>query len=67
MRIIVNGDELDLPGRVATLAEALEALDYGGATIATALNGRFVAARLRNETPIAEGDRIEIVAPRQGG
>ena len=65
MKIIVNGAELELG--VATLAEALEALDYGGAVVATALNGRFVAARARDETQLAEGDKIEIVAPRQGG
>ena len=65
MKIIVNGAELELG--VATLAEALEALDYGGAVVATALNGHFVAARARAVTQLAEGDKIEIVAPRQGG
>jgi sulfur carrier protein len=65
MKIIVNGAELELA--VATLAEALEALDYSGAVVATAVNGQFVAARARVETRLAEGDRIEVVAPRQGG
>ena len=65
MKIIVNGVELELGA--ATLAEALAALDYGGAVVATALNGHFVAARARESTALAEGDRIEIVAPRQGG
>ena len=37
------------------------------AVVATALNGAFVPKRLRAETPLREGDRIEIVAPRQGG
>jgi sulfur carrier protein len=65
MKIVVNGAEVELD--VATLAAALEALDYGDAVVATALNGHFVAARARAATPLAEGDRIEIVAPRQGG
>ena len=65
MKIIINGAELELD--VATLAAALEVLDYGGAVVATALNGQFVAARARAATQLAEGDRIEIVAPRQGG
>jgi sulfur carrier protein len=65
MKIAVNGAELELD--VVTLAAALEALGYGDAVVATALNGRFVAARARAATPLAEGDRIEIVAPRQGG
>ena len=47
--------------------EALQALDYGEARVATALNGEFVPARARAATPVKEGDRIEIVAPRQGG
>ena len=65
MKIIVNGAELELD--VATLAAALKALDYGDAVVATALNGHFVAARARAATQLADGDRIEIVAPRQGG
>ena len=65
MKIIVNGAERELAA--ATLAEALEALEYADTVVATALNGHFVPARARSTTPLAEGDRIEIVAPRQGG
>lgn len=65
MKIIVNGAELELGA--ATLAEALEALDYGEAVVATALNGEFVPVRGRAGMRLAEGDKIEIVAPRQGG
>jgi sulfur carrier protein len=65
MKITVNGAEHEL--EAATLAAALKALDYEGATVATALNGHFVPKRKREETRIAAGDRIEIVAPRQGG
>ena len=65
MRLIVNGAEQDVAAD--TLAAALQALDYADAVVATALNGEFVPARTRAATPLAEGDRIEIVAPRQGG
>ena len=65
MTLIVNGAELQLDA--TTLAAALGALDYGDAVVATAGNGQFVAARARAATTLAEGDRIEIVAPRQGG
>jgi sulfur carrier protein len=65
MRLIVNGAEQDVAAE--TLAAALEALDYGETLVATALNGDFVPARKRAETSLSEGDRIEIVAPRQGG
>jgi sulfur carrier protein len=65
LRLVVNGEPQELAA--ANLAEALAALDYENAVVATALNGAFVPKRLRAQTPLAEGDRIEIVAPRQGG
>ncbi len=65
MRITVNGEPREVAA--TTLAEALAALDYTDAIVATALNGEFVPARKRAATQLGEGDRIEIVAPRQGG
>jgi sulfur carrier protein len=67
MRIFVNGDQHDVNPRTLALALALEELGYRGKKIATAVNGRFVAAALRPDTPLADGDRIEVVAPMQGG
>ena len=65
MKIVVNGEPREVAA--ATLAEALAALEYAEATVATALNGEFVPARAREATPVKDGDRIEILAPRQGG
>lgn len=65
MQIIVNGVEQKL--HATTLAQALDELDYGGTIVATALNGRFVAAAGRASTMLANGDALEIVAPMQGG
>ena len=65
MRIFVNGEQHDVA--LATLAQALDELGYGGRKIATALNGRFVATAARFATALAEGDRLEVVAPMQGG
>ena len=65
MRIFVNGDQHDVEPR--TLALALEELGYSGKKIATALNGRFVPAAARPATDLADGDRLEVVAPMQGG
>ena len=42
-------------------------LGFAGRKIATAVNGRFVAAAARPATKLADGDRIEVVAPMQGG
>lgn len=65
MKIFLNDDAHEVePG---TLAAALDTLGYGGRKIATAVNGRFVAATVRSRTPLADGDRIEVVAPMQGG
>jgi sulfur carrier protein len=65
MRIFLNDDAHDIePG---SLAVALESLGFGGRKIATAVNGRFVAAAARPKTALTEGDRVEVVAPMQGG
>ena len=65
MRILLNGEPTQTAAR--TLEELVAALGYGELRIATALNGSFVPVRARPETRIAEDDKVEIVAPRQGG
>jgi sulfur carrier protein len=65
VRLVVNGEPQEVPA--ATLADALQSLDLAEAKVATALNGEFVPARARAATLVKDGDRIEIVAPRQGG
>ena len=65
MRLVVNGELQEVAA--ATLADALQSLDFAEAKVATALNGEFVPARAREATTLKDGDRIEIVAPRQGG
>ena len=65
MKITVNGTPRETGA--ATLAALLEELGHGGAKVATAVNESFVPAAIRPEQRLNEGDRIEIVAPRQGG
>ena len=65
MKLVVNGELQEV--QAATLAETLQSLDLAEATVATALNGEFVPARARGATLVKDGDRVEIVAPRQGG
>jgi sulfur carrier protein len=65
MIIFVNGTEMAV--RATTLAALLDELDQGQKKVATALNGEFVAQGRRDATPLAERDRVEIVAARQGG
>ena len=65
LTLVVNGEPAEITA--ADLAGALVALGFEDAIVATALNGNFVPARKRAATRLHEGDRIEIVAPRQGG
>jgi sulfur carrier protein len=66
MKIIVNGDAREVPP-AASLASALDQLGFGGAVVATALNGEFVASAARRAVALSEGDRVEVLAPMQGG
>ncbi|MBU2959952.1 sulfur carrier protein ThiS [Citreicella sp. C3M06] len=65
MKVMINGTATTLAS--TTLAAALDELGYGEAKLATALNETFVPAASRASTTLSEGDRIEIVTPRQGG
>ena len=65
MRVFVNGDQRDIES--ATMALALNALGYDGKKIATAVNGQFVPAPARQTVTLTEGDKLEVVAPMQGG
>ncbi|MEY8829145.1 sulfur carrier protein ThiS [Sedimentitalea sp. XS_ASV28] len=65
MKVQINGDPVDMQG--TTLADLLEAEGFGGAKVATAVNGEFVPASLRAGHALTEGDRIEVLAPMQGG
>ena len=65
MKIIVNGDARDVIA--ASLDAALDELGFQEAVVATAVNGQFVSALARPETSLVDGDRIEVLAPMQGG
>lgn len=65
MRIELNGEARDV--REARLDAVLVEIGYGGATVATAVNGAFVPTTARGARMLAEGDRLEVLAPRQGG
>lgn len=64
-RISVNGQ--GVASGATNLAELLSELGYAGRRVATAVNGCFVAEANRTSTCISPGDKIEILAPRQGG
>jgi sulfur carrier protein len=64
-RILVNGVAAET--MAASLAELVAELGHGEGAVATAVNGDFVPRHARVATRLSAGDRIEIVAPRQGG
>lgn len=65
MTLLLNGEPRDVAAE--TLAQALAELGYAGRVVATAVNGDFVPARKRETVTLTDGDRIEVVAPMQGG
>lgn len=65
MNFIVNGQAQVV--EAATLADLLHALEYEGEWLATAINGDLVHREDRADARLADGDRIEILSPMQGG
>lgn len=65
MKLSINGEPREVSA--TRLSDVLAELGFAQATVATAVNGDFVAAAARPATQLAEGDRVEIVAPQQGG
>lgn len=50
-----------------TVAALLDELGYGGARVATALNGVFIPVTERAKARLVNGAKVEVVAPMQGG
>jgi len=63
--VTINGERRSIEAQ--TLDDVVAALDYDAEAVATALDGVFVPRARRSETPVTDGAKIEIVAPRQGG
>ena len=66
MRVIVNGKECSFEAPL-NLYDILEQEEVIGMLVAVARNGAFVSRAHYASTAVEEGDRIEIVAPMQGG
>ncbi|PRZ45463.1 sulfur carrier protein ThiS [Tritonibacter scottomollicae] len=64
MKIVLNGDPLEVAA--LTLADLLQEREVSG-RVATAVNEEFVPASLRGSCHLKDGDRVEVVAPMQGG
>jgi sulfur carrier protein len=62
----VNGERLTLPAGT-TIAELLAARGWAGKRVAVERNGEIVPRSLHAQTPLAEGDTLEIVVAVGGG
>ena len=65
MRILVNGVWRDTSG--CDVGSVLQEMGLNEAPVATALNGEFVPVPARQAARLTEGDRLEVLAPMQGG
>lgn len=61
----VNGEKKT--ANATTLEQLLDELEYLDSTVATAVNGEFVAKHARKDFKLADGDSVEVLAPMQGG
>lgn len=66
IRLQVNGEYRELPEPLS-VARALSAWGYCGDQIAVAVNGDFVPRSTYAEHQLTADDRVDIVAPIQGG
>lgn len=65
MNIVLNGEAVDTAAD--TLAALLVEIELEDAVVATALNGDLVPCDQRAKTILKDGDRVEVLAPMQGG
>jgi sulfur carrier protein len=65
MRVIVNGEAREIAS--ARVDALLGELEYEGTHFAIALNFDVLPRSRWAETPLKNGDEIEIITPRQGG
>ena len=66
MKLILNGKPLTLDNTLS-ITDLLIDQGYDGKIVAVAINNNFVPKSSYAQTELQDNDRIEIVAPMQGG
>jgi sulfur carrier protein len=66
IELLVNGEARSFPAPL-TIAQLIETLDLAGKRIAVEKNGEIVPRSQHAATPLAGGDRLEIVVAVGGG
>jgi sulfur carrier protein len=67
MNLRINGEARALDDAPHSVAALLDTLALGGKRVAVELNGEIVPRSRYAETPLADGDRLEIVGAVGGG
>ncbi len=65
MRVTVNGEQREIASR--SVDALLSELEYEGTHFAIAVNYDVLPRSRWAQTPLNNGDEIEIITPRQGG
>ncbi|WP_062222081.1 sulfur carrier protein ThiS [Aureimonas sp. D3] len=65
MILHLNGNPCEV--EAGSLDALLRELGVEPEAVATALNGEFVPRGERADTPLAAGDKVELLSPMQGG
>ncbi len=66
MQIYVNGEQTQVPERFDIVA-LLELLDLAGVRVAVEINQELVPRSTFADTPLSDGDKIEIIHAVGGG
>ncbi|MHB0916686.1 MAG: sulfur carrier protein ThiS [Thiobacillus sp.] len=66
IELVINGEPRSFPAPL-TLAQLIELQDLAGKRIAIEKNGEIVPRSQHASTPLASGDRLEIVVAVGGG
>ena len=66
IELVINGEPRTFPAPL-TVAQLVESLELTGKRIAIEKNGEIVPRSQHADTPLASGDRLEIVVAVGGG
>jgi sulfur carrier protein len=67
MRIVANGEAVEVPSNVRSLDSYLAHAGLSGKRLAVERNGEIVPRSRYAETELSDGDRLEIVVAVGGG
>ncbi|WP_188207229.1 sulfur carrier protein ThiS [Alkalibacillus aidingensis] len=67
MIVHINGDQRELSSQLQTVFDLVNDYNLSEKNVIVELNGRIIEASKHRDTPIQEGDRVELVQFVGGG